>query len=863
MKKLVFLLLLCAAIVKAEDANIWLPNIPGYATGTASGGKNGLDVNINSGSIPVSFPSSLPVVITSPLPLPVLVGNSTPIAVSGTVSVENTVSVNVSNFPGSQSVTQGTSPWVVGQSSGANLHADIDNFPATQPVSGNISVSQSTSSNPWVDNVSQVGGSPISLGQSTMAGSIPVAIASDQSAITVSQATASNLNAAVVGIGTAGTPSGGVLSIQGVSGGFAIPISGTVSSTPSGTQNVNLFQVGGSGVVLGQTTAATSIPVVLSNDQSVLPVATSPSNILSTPTSNLMAALNATVQYSMDTGGNYYLTLTNAPGATTTWSGTVTFQYSTNGSVWNSLTAYPVASPANSASTTTATANGLWLVESPAGVGSDSVFIRANMTSYTSGQAYFFAASQASPNSRVILPWMYTITSGNTLIGPLEASGFSEVDVQISTLTTTVYTAQGTNDPTLSTWVTVPVISETTQAAAIQTLNSANTFRIMTNGFKWIRVQCTTTGTVGTIQGVVGVIGQQMVLTSYGNDIGVTVNSSALPTGGATAGNQATIYTNADQASAAITTTTTGATKTLAQGSAVAFNVNITAASGTSETYDFQVQSSVDGTVWNTIWQAPRQTGISSITSPFLNLIGLDYRYVETIGGSTPSFTRTITTNRAFIPGVGERNVIDRTINPITTGSTTASLYVDGTDNYSAIVNQGSGGSAVNFALDGSDDNSNWVQGLAYVTGVTGGATPVVMSYSGVHYRWIRARVVTGVGSTTISYVSLYGTQNPNAKPPVNSNGSVSSNSVTTSESSVAAPANAIGVIIEGESGNAGNIRWGISNSSSSILSSTVGVLTEPGRDSGFVPVGAGAYVHLISVAAGTNNADIQWVLSQ
>lgn len=47
-----------------------------------------------------------------------------------------------STISGTVAVTQSTSPWVVGQSSGANLHANIDNFPATQ------SVTQGTS--PWV-----------------------------------------------------------------------------------------------------------------------------------------------------------------------------------------------------------------------------------------------------------------------------------------------------------------------------------------------------------------------------------------------------------------------------------------------------------------------------------------------------------------------------------------------------------------------------------------------------------------------------------------------------------------------------------------------------------------------------------------
>jgi hypothetical protein len=51
-------------------------------------------------------------------------------------------------------------------------------------------------------NLTQVGGSAVALGQTTMSASVPVAIASNQSNVPVSQATASALNATVVGTGT-------------------------------------------------------------------------------------------------------------------------------------------------------------------------------------------------------------------------------------------------------------------------------------------------------------------------------------------------------------------------------------------------------------------------------------------------------------------------------------------------------------------------------------------------------------------------------------------------------------------------------------------------------------------------------------
>lgn len=48
-----------------------------------------------------------------------------------------------------------------------------------------------------------------------------------------------------------------------------------ISVTPSGTQDVNLIKVGGTSLTLGQTTMSASIPVVLPSDQSAIPVSQS------------------------------------------------------------------------------------------------------------------------------------------------------------------------------------------------------------------------------------------------------------------------------------------------------------------------------------------------------------------------------------------------------------------------------------------------------------------------------------------------------------------------------------------------------------------------------------------------------------
>ena len=114
------------------------------------------------------------------------VSSGTPLPVSGTVAVSGTVT------------TSGTA--TVSQATGSNLHTVVDSGSVT--VSGTATVSQATGSNLH-------------------------AVLDSGSTTAVTQATASNLNAAVVGTGTAGTPAGGVLTVQGVSGGTPQPVSAT------------------------------------------------------------------------------------------------------------------------------------------------------------------------------------------------------------------------------------------------------------------------------------------------------------------------------------------------------------------------------------------------------------------------------------------------------------------------------------------------------------------------------------------------------------------------------------------------------------------------------------------------------------
>lgn len=99
----------------------------------------------------------------------------------------------------------------------------------------------------------------------------------------------------------------------------------------------------------------------------------------------------------------------------------------------------------------------------------------------------------------------------------------------------------------------------------------------------------------------------------------------------------------ADVASAALTTTTTTAAFTPTFGLSYVVHIPITVVSGTSPTLDVGVEESPDGsTNWVRVYDFPRMTAVGSYTSPPLPFTGNRVRYVQTVGGTTPSFTRAI-----------------------------------------------------------------------------------------------------------------------------------------------------------------------------------------------------------------------------
>ena len=118
-----------------------------------------------------------------------------------------------------------------GQYSVVALSDNAANFLAT--------VTQGTS--PWVNNITQVGGSAITLGQKTSANSFPVVIASDQSAVAISGTVTANAGTGTFRV----APDGTIWTLTGTSANVDVTNTVTVTGTVAVTQSTSPWVVAG------------------------------------------------------------------------------------------------------------------------------------------------------------------------------------------------------------------------------------------------------------------------------------------------------------------------------------------------------------------------------------------------------------------------------------------------------------------------------------------------------------------------------------------------------------------------------------------------------------------------------------------
>lgn len=239
----------------------------------------------------------------------------------------------------------------------------------------------------------------------------------------------------------------------------------------------------------------------------------------------------------------------------------------------------------------------------------------------------------------------------------------------------------------------------------------------------------------------------------------VTVSSGTVTTvSTVTSANLAIPLTVADVASAAITTTTTTAAVTPSSGSSYQVNIPVTAVTGTNPTMDIMVQESDDsGTNWYDVYHFPRITATGSNRSPILPLQGNRVRYVQTIAGTTPSFTRAINRSQISITdAIPYRQLFDRAVTLTTLSSTTAALLVERCRNLQLTINVGAiTTTAPSLQLQISEDGTNYVNIGSPLTAIA--SSTVVSVVSNITAKFARAIVTTAGVGVTAGFVQVKG----------------------------------------------------------------------------------------------------------
>ena len=212
--------------------------------------------------------------------------------------------------------------------------------------------------------------------------------------------------------------------------------------------------------------------------------------------------------------------------------------------------------------------------------------------------------------------------------------------------------------------------------------------------------------------------------------------------------------TATDIASAAITTTQTSANITTGNQQNMAFQVGVTAVSGTSPTLDVVVQETFDGTNYYDIYHFPRITAIGQYQSPQMRITGAGIRYVRTVGGTSPSFTNSVIRPIRQTGSDIYRNFLNRTIDPNTLSSATPAYLVEGCEQFQLVANMNAGGTAPVFKMQGSEDGANWFDMPSLTLTATVGAVTQIMTSGTAMPKFIRG--IVGTAGTGASLICLH-----------------------------------------------------------------------------------------------------------
>jgi hypothetical protein len=224
-----------------------------------------------------------------------------------------------------------------------------------------------------------------------------------------------------------------------------------------------------------------------------------------------------------------------------------------------------------------------------------------------------------------------------------------------------------------------------------------------------------------------------------------------------TSANLAIPFIVADAAAAALTTTTTSGAIVPSLGISYQVNIPITIVSGTNPTLDVSIEESDDtGINWYKVYDFPRITGTGIYRSPHIPLFGNRIRYVQTVSGTTPSFTRAFNRLQTSYPALPVRQLISRTIDLNTLNSTTTILLTRDCGNAAQlVVNVGAITTlAPVIQLEGSEDfGVTWYPVGSPLTAVA--SSTVQTTNININSAAVRARVSTAGVGVTAGYVMI------------------------------------------------------------------------------------------------------------
>lgn len=344
-----------------------------------------------------------------------------------------------------------------------------------------------------------------------------------------------------------------------------------------------------------------------------------------------------------------------------------------------------------------------------------------------------------------------------------DASGYRSGTIQVvSTGTAGTFILEGSNNNV--TFQAIPMFNHSLLTgaaivAAVTATVSQNIF-VFPIQTRYIRLRIVTTITGGSIQAhtrlsqaafasFTSAVSQPTAGNLNATVVGTLTSVGTITTVSSITAAQLAASTVTDIALLAITTTQTSANISTNNSSNMAFQVNVTATSGTGQFMDVVVQETFDGTNYFDIYHFPRITAIGQYQTPQIRISGAGIRYVRTVGGTTPSFTNIVVRPSRHTSSDIWRNFVNRTIDPNTLNSTTPSYLVEGCDQFQLAVTMNAGGTAPIFKLIGSNDNLNFYDVPSTTLTTTVSASVQVVSSSQCLPKFIKAVTSTaGIGSS-------------------------------------------------------------------------------------------------------------------